>query len=121
MYGKSKGWERASTSCYSFVKLLLVVCADCMDDLLGGGEVGLYSPEDPERLIVLELAGWSGGVGAWVGNARWMRESQYAAGEVDYTCGPINGDTKSCPKRVHLVDIICVDWGSRAVELVGLA
>ena len=120
MYGKSKGWERASTSCYSFVKLLLVMCADCMDNLLEG-EVGLYSPEDPERLIVLELAGWSGGVGAWVGNASWMRESHYAAVEVDYTCGPINGDPKSCPKRVHLVDIIHVDWGIRAVELVGLA
>ena len=91
-----------------------------MDNLLGG-EVGLYSPEDPEWLIVLELTGWSGGVGAWAGNASWMRESHYAAVEVDYTRGPINGDPKSCPKRVHLVDIIRVDWGIRAVELVGLA
>ena len=96
------------------------MCADCMDDLLGR-EVGLYSSEDPEWLTVLELTGWLGGVGAWVGNARWMRESHYAAVEVDYTSGPVNGDPKSCPKRVHLVDMIRVDGGIRAVELVGLA
>ena len=91
-----------------------------MDDLLGR-EVGLYSPEDPEWLTVLELTGWPGGVGAWVDNASWMREGHYAAVEVDYTCGPIYGDPKSGPERVHLVDIIRVDWGVRAVELVGLA
>ena len=81
----------------------------------------MYSPEDPEWLIVLELTGWSGGVGAWVGNASWMREGHYSAVEVDDTSGPVNGDPKSCSKRVHLVDIIRVDWGIRAVELVGLA
>ena len=81
-----------------------------MDNLLGG-EVGLYSTEDPEWLTVLELTGWPGGVGVWVGDASWMREGHYAAVEVDYTSGPINGDLKSCLKRVHLVDIIRVDWG----------
>ena len=96
------------------------MCADGMDDLLGR-EVGLHSPEDPEWLTVLELTGWPGGVGAWVGNASWMREGHYAAVEVDDTGGPVNGNLKSCPKRVHLVDIIRVDWGIRAVELVGLA
>ena len=91
-----------------------------MDDLLGR-EVGLYSTEDPEWLTVLELTGWPSGIGAWVSDTRWMREGHYAAVEVDDTSGPVNGDPKSCPKRVHLVDIIRVDWGIRAVELVGLA
>ena len=52
---------------------------------------------------------------------KFKKPKKTAAVEVDYTCGPINGDPKSCPKRVHLVDIIRADWGIRAVELVGLA
>ena len=90
------------------------MCVDCMDDLLRR-EVGLYSTEDPEWLTVLELTGWSGGVGAWVGNASWMRESHYAAVEVDYTSGPVSGDPKFCPKRAHLIVIVRVDWGISAV------
>ena len=79
------------------------------------GEVGLYSPEDPEWLTVLELTGWPSGIGAWVTDTRWMREGYYAAFEVDDTSGPVNGDPKSCPKRVHLIDIVSVDWGISAV------
>ena len=57
-----------------------------MDDLLGR-EVGLYATEEPEWLTVLELTGWLGGVGAWMGDASWMREGRYAAVEVDDTSG----------------------------------
>ena len=75
----------------------------------------MHSTEELEWLAMLELTGWPSRVGAWVGDASWMREGHYAAVEVDDTSGAVNGDPKSCPESVYLIDIVRVGWEISAV------
>ena len=70
---------------------------------------------------MLELIGGSGGVGARVRNASWMRESHDSAIEVDDTGRAVNCDPQPSADDVDLVDVVRVRREVGTIEPVGLA
>ena len=70
---------------------------------------------------MLELTGGSGGVGARVRNASWMRESHDSTIKVDDTGRAVNCDPQPSADDVDLVGVVRVRREVGTIEPVSLA